>query len=540
MVEQSDPTASVEAALIFSTEGILLPTRLDLFLAQTSYCLEHGISRERIKEYIKRGCISRNGNTLSSASYKVERGTDISLHIPKTISMLEAEEGDVEIVYEDNDILIINKQINTVVHPCTSHPDNTLLQKLLFHYPDIRSIGGERPGIVHRLDKDTTGLLIIARTERARQILMQDFASRTVEKKYLALVEGKTPERGTISSPIGRDPISKVRMAVLPNGKKSISHYKTLYTTKLREAKQSSLLLVTIETGRTHQIRVHCASLGHPLLGDALYKGTAHSKYPRPMLHAYNIAFTHPTTKKRCSFTVEPPQDFVNAFLDAENTHMRVVITGSAGSGKSTFLEYFSTKSIPTWSADAIVRQLYEVGRSGWHYLRKSYGNRFIKDDTSPVDRGKLLHAFLQSPAIRKEIERSIHYYVLEDLKAFWNTKQHSYSIAEIPLYFELGLDKQNIADISICVHISEEIQKERLQKRQWSKEKIEYCIQSQETSISKCAKADYILENISNKETYILAIQKMEQILEEIQENQKKKQKEFFYSLLKKTKIKE
>ena len=216
------------------------------------------------------------------------------------------------VVYQDAELVVIDKHAGLAAHPGPGHPDQTLVNGLLALCPDIQGIGGEiRPGIVHRLDKDTSGLMIAAKTERAHHNLSQQIKDRQVQKGYLALVEGApSPENGLIDAPIGRDPRRRTRMAVTAEGRDSRTGYSLL-----ERAGRYSLLELQLHTGRTHQARVHLAWLGHPLLGDAVY-GKRSQLLPRHFLHAHRLAFAHPTSGEALEFRSPMPPD-LEAALDA-------------------------------------------------------------------------------------------------------------------------------------------------------------------------------------------------------------------------------
>jgi 23S rRNA pseudouridine1911/1915/1917 synthase len=268
-----------------------LAIRLDVFLAS---CLPE-FSRSRVQGLIKDGFVSVDGEPVTKAGRDLEPGARVEVYIPPPApSGLVAEHIPLNIVFENNDLLVVNKPAGMVVHPSPGHNHGTLVHAALGHVPELEGIGGEqRPGIVHRLDKETSGLIVIAKNERAHRWLQDQFKSRQVEKIYLALVDGKPPTpSGRIEAPIGRNTTHRKLMAVVPPGKGrvAISEYHTLETFP-----QHTLLEVHPLTGRTHQIRVHLAFLGCPIVGDTVYgKKKPTVGLGRHFLHAYRLKIILP------------------------------------------------------------------------------------------------------------------------------------------------------------------------------------------------------------------------------------------------------
>jgi 23S rRNA pseudouridine1911/1915/1917 synthase len=276
--------------------------RLDHYLAREMP--EH--SRARIQEWIDAGRVRVNG-VERKASYKVREGEEIEVE-PAEPRPLNAFPEDIplEILYEDEDVIAVNKPAGMVVHAGAGRHEGTLVNALLHRYNRLSQAGGAlRPGIVHRIDKGTSGLLLIARTDAAHRALAAQFAGRTVEKTYLALVQGVVMmDKGTIDQPITRDPVRRTRMtARLGAGRTAHTDYAVLH-----RYDRFTFLAVRIGTGRTHQIRVHLASLGHPVAGDTLY-GAAPSAEHRPFLHAWRIAFTSPARGDRVALEAPLPAD---------------------------------------------------------------------------------------------------------------------------------------------------------------------------------------------------------------------------------------
>src|SRR4029077_5636052 len=242
--------------------------RLDRFLARRL----SGLSRSRLKQLIETGRVSESGATLSDPSQKVKAGQVFQLDLPPVAPATPLGQAmDLAIVYEDEDLIVIDKPAGMVVHPAPGNPDKTLVNALIAHCGEsLSGIGGERrPGIVHRLGKDTSGLLVAAKNDAAHHALAADFAARRIDRHYLAVVWGMpSPREGEISGPIGRHPVDRKRMAVVRRGgKPALTHYRVVAALGL----SASLVECRLATGRTHQIRVHLASIGHPLLGDPVY-----------------------------------------------------------------------------------------------------------------------------------------------------------------------------------------------------------------------------------------------------------------------------
>lgn len=283
--------------------------RLDAYLAAQQ---EVGLSRSRIKALIDDGHVTVNGNSKPKASQRIEPGDQIRLVVPEPEPYdLTPEAIPLDIVYEDEDVVVVNKARGMVVHPAAGNWSGTLVHALLDHVEDLEGIGGElRPGIVHRLDKDTTGLLVIAKNERAMASLQEQIRTHTARRIYWALVHGNTmPNTGRVEAPLGRHPSDRKKMAVNKQGRDATTHF-----TVLERFPGYSLVECRLETGRTHQIRVHMAFIGHPVVGDLVY-GTrkAHLDMPGQALHAKKLGFYHPSTKEWMEFETELPADMAAA-----------------------------------------------------------------------------------------------------------------------------------------------------------------------------------------------------------------------------------
>ncbi len=272
-------------------------------------------SRARARQLIIQGDIRVN-RSIKKPGYRVKSGDVVSGDVPDAFEepRILPVQMDLDILFEDDHLMIINKKAGMVVHPARPDETQTLVNALLFHDPDIKKTCDDsfRSGIVHRLDKDTSGLMVVAKTPNSLKFLQKEFKQRRVEKKYLALVHGHMPEnQGEINLPIGRHPVKRKMMAVSPeDGKTAI----TLWSVK-ETYPSASLVEVLLKTGRTHQIRVHFYALDHPLVGDIVYQYRRFRKKtsiaPRQMLHAFFLSFRHPHTGKKIEFTAGPPDDFL-------------------------------------------------------------------------------------------------------------------------------------------------------------------------------------------------------------------------------------
>ena len=276
--------------------------RLDKYISEHS-----DLSRSRVQELLTSGDILVNSKQ-EKPSYKVAIGDKISVHVPKLVPLnVEPEDIPLDIVYEDNDVIVVNKPQGMVVHPSAGHPNHTLVNALINHTKELAaSPEGFRPGIVHRIDKDTSGLLMIAKNTQARESLESQLAHKTNKRVYLAIVHGNFKEAsGTIDAPIARNPKERKKMAVVESGKAAVTHFKVL-----EQYPNYALVSCQLETGRTHQIRVHMKYIGHPLAGDPLYGPKKTLKGHGQFLHAKILGFKQPKTGQWLEFQVEPPEIF--------------------------------------------------------------------------------------------------------------------------------------------------------------------------------------------------------------------------------------
>ena len=287
--------------------------RLDVFIARRL----SDLTRSRVRRLIDDGLVTVDGRTAEKAGAKLEPGQRVRLRLPPPVEARpQPEPIPLSIVYEDGDLLVVDKPAGLAVHPSPGHAGGTLVNAVLAHCTDLSGIGGERrPGIVHRLDKDTSGLIIVAKHDAAHLSLARQLKERRVEKTYVALVEGRVqPPEGVIDAPIARDPRHRRRMAVVAGGREARTRYRLL-----REVDGRSLVEVRPETGRTHQIRVHFSALGHPLVGDPVYgRRKAASLVGRQFLHATRLAFRHPRTGERLELEAPLADDLTRALAEIE------------------------------------------------------------------------------------------------------------------------------------------------------------------------------------------------------------------------------
>ena len=279
--------------------------RLDAFLASSL----DGLTRSQAARLIESGEVAVNGKTAGK-SYKLAGGEDIAVTLPEP-EPVEAVPQDIplDVVYEDADVIVVNKPSGMVVHPAPGHPDGTLVNALLYHCAGTLSgVGGAlRPGIVHRIDRDTSGLIIAAKNDAAHLALSAQLKDHSLSRTYECLVTGNMKQdSGTVDAPIGRSSADRKKMAVVPTGRRAVTHWEVVArypgVTHLR---------CRLETGRTHQIRVHMAYIGHPLLGDTLYNKTP-GTFPRQALHSASLSFVHPITGEPLNFHAPLPEDMQN------------------------------------------------------------------------------------------------------------------------------------------------------------------------------------------------------------------------------------
>lgn len=305
--------------------------RIDKFIAESI----EDLSRGKVKNLCNQNFITLNGQTITDPAHKIKTDQTIEIRIPvEKLQMPLAQELPLDILFEDNDLIILNKPVGMTVHPAAGTPDGTLVNALLHHTNNQLSFVGttDRPGIVHRLDKETSGIMVVAKNDKAHEHLAKQFFEHTNTRIYYALVRGKPKqETGTIKTYIGRNRHNRQKMAVVgPGGKWAVTHWKVLETVYHKQVGILSLVQCQLETGRTHQIRVHFADIGHPVIGDPLYGG--HDKglykffpkdtlsriktFDHQALHAAKLGIIHPLTKEYIEYEVKPPQDFLELLKD--------------------------------------------------------------------------------------------------------------------------------------------------------------------------------------------------------------------------------
>ena len=286
--------------------------RLDLFLTSEL----SAFSRTQIQALIQKGNVAPLFRLKAmKAGLVVLEGQSFEVIIPASVkSDIKAQPLTLDVVFEDANLLVINKPVGLVVHPGAGNPDQTLINALVAHCPGIAGVGGiQRPGLVHRLDKDTSGLLVAAKSDLAYKSLVKQLKTRKLSREYLGIVKGSLEGKGTVDAPLGRHASARKKMAVRPeNGKTAVTHFASLESNE-----KASLLHLKLDTGRTHQIRVHMAFIKHPILGDSVY-GEDSGMAGRQMLHAFKLSFLHPKSETLKSFWAAPPKDFTDCLTQVK------------------------------------------------------------------------------------------------------------------------------------------------------------------------------------------------------------------------------
>lgn len=281
--------------------------RLDVLSAEAA-----DVTRSRAGALIRDGRVRVNGQVQTKAGFRLRAGDRIELALPEAApARVEAQDIPIEVLYQDDDLAVVYKPSGMVVHPAAGNPDGTLVNALLRKLDHLSGVGGEiRPGIVHRIDKDTSGLLLVAKNDFSHLALSEQIRVHSVQRAYMAIVQGSMREdSGTVEGPIGRHPTDRKRMAIVPGGREAVTHWRVL-----EPLRGATLLECRLTTGRTHQIRVHMASIGHPLLGDPLY-GPKKPPYPvtgGQLLHAFRLGFMHPRSGEELLFEAPPEPRFLD------------------------------------------------------------------------------------------------------------------------------------------------------------------------------------------------------------------------------------
>lgn len=288
--------------------------RLDKFVTES---VSEGISRSQVQLWIKDSCVKVNGKIVKS-NHRLEVGQRVELTVPEAVdSVIVPEDIQLDIAYEDKDLIVVNKSRGMVVHPAVGHSSGTLVNALMFHCQDLSGINGElRPGIVHRIDKDTSGLMMSAKNDKAHISLSNQLKEHTVTRKYIAIIHGHLPhDQGTIDAQIGRDPRDRKLFAVNTNiGKRAVTHFRVL-----ERFPDYTMVELQLETGRTHQIRVHMKFIGHPIVGDPVYGRTKGVTMNGQALHAAILGFIHPTLDTYMEFEAPLPEDMNRVLENLRN-----------------------------------------------------------------------------------------------------------------------------------------------------------------------------------------------------------------------------
>ena len=509
--------------------------RLDLFLADR--LADHDLTRSRLQALIRQGLVTlipaeaRPGDPLPptvnlKVGHLLKAGDRVAVRVPPPIPLdLIAEEVPFTLLYEDEDILVLAKPPGVVVHPAGGHWQGTLVHGLLHHCRNLSGISGElRPGIVHRLDKETSGCLVVAKSDRAHHELARQFKAKEVEKIYQALLIGLiSAEQGRVELPIGRHPVRRKQMAVRrEGGREALTHWRVLE----RFAAGYTLVSLRLETGRTHQIRVHMASLGHPVAGDALYgKGGDRDRrfaINRQWLHALHLSFNHPVSGERLRFTAPLWPDLEKTLaLLRENVGEMLMelwgITGGIGAGKSRVAAWFAAQAgFATVDVDQLARELLQPGQAGWLALRGRDRERFFHPDGS-VDRPRLRRAIFSDSRLRREIDNLLHPLIRQEMLATvarLRREGRQRILVEVPLLYEAGWE----ADFSrvIVVRAPAEISLARLLKRDGvSTEEAAAALAAQMVPEEKARRADLLVDNSGLWSETVARLEKIEKILE-------------------------
>ncbi len=449
---------SYETTWRFTAEEDESGQRLDRVLA--ARLADQSVSRGRVQAWISQGLALVDNVPAKNASQRVEAGQELVLTGEPGASpdaALPPDHGPLPVLYEDEHLVVVDKPAGISTHPAPGEQGPTLAHRLVARWPDMAALDPARPGIVHRLDKPTTGVMAAVRTEAARLALSEAFAERRTIKHYLAIVHGRPggyggPDSGIIEEPIGRDPKSKVRMAVaVKGGRPARSDWQRLWTDPRG---RMSLVAVRIHTGRTHQVRVHMAHLGHPLIGDDTYGPRKHGQFsaPRVMLHALRLGLDHPITGEPLVFRAPVPKDMLDLLSQAARACLKVGVVGLAGSGKSSLMKFLEEQGAPVFRADDCVAELYGPGGDGAAMIQARFGGAYTAPDGS-VDKRALLGAMLESETLRREVMDLVHPMVEHRAREFFAAHEDApagfapAAFAEVALLLEGGWPGRELVD---------------------------------------------------------------------------------------------
>ncbi|MFW6415739.1 MAG: RluA family pseudouridine synthase, partial [Thermodesulfobacteriota bacterium] len=448
------------------TKLVVLPEnsglRLDKFLALQLDAPD--LSRAVISKWIKQGRAKVNGQVCLKPKKQLNPGDEVEITPEEISGRHESVPGSLDIKYQDKEMLVLNKPASISVHPAPSESDTTLVNFLLYRFPELEDLDPERPGIVHRLDKDTSGLMLVGRTSRAVEKLSRDIANRKLHKEYLAIVHGvPEAENGKITLPIGRDPGSRSRMKVLPEqGREAYTYYSVLH---VFPDNRFSLLQVRIITGRTHQIRVHLSHLGFPVLGDSLYGSHEFTLLkndqpllagltPRQMLHSWKIGFNHPYSGNWMDFVQPIPRDFKRVLLQLQKTGLKVGILGSQNNGKSLLLHNLEQRGIEVFKDGDAFCEYFDTGADGWEMFKRTLGEKFFTSSGNYLDKQKIISSMQASQSFREEVlailKPLLDYWLQQITQMFW--KKNVFA-ADIPAFCDAVTDLHQYFDLLVYVY---------------------------------------------------------------------------------------
>jgi len=455
------------------TELVVTPDksglRLDKFLAL--HLNSPDLSRARISKWIKQGRAKVNGQVCIKPNKQLNSGDELEITPEEISGRQEPVPGSLDIKYQDGELLVLNKPPYISVHPASSESDTTLVHYLLYQFPEVEDLDPERPGIVHRLDKDTSGLMLVGRSLRAVEVLSREIANRNLHKEYLAIVHGvPEQETGKINLPIGRDPVSRSRMKVLPEqGREALTYYSLLH---VFPGNSFSLLQVRIITGRTHQIRVHLAHAGFPILGDALYGShkltTLKKKHPqvaglsrRQMLHSWKTGLNHPDTGSWMDFVQPVPKDFKRVLLQLQKAGLKVGVTGMQGSERSLLLEKLQQRGIRVYQdKDAFCRN-FDPGADGWEMFKRTFGENYFTSSGNCLDKNKIISSMQASKSFREEVLATLNPlldYWLQQITLSYEKKGVFAALA--PAFWAAATDLDRHFDILVFIYGATTVEK--------------------------------------------------------------------------------